>query len=197
MQLFGRTSRIAAGLVLAGGAIELARNAIHYSHDRHDAIPAWHIIVGTWAVALAIGIVGSLIPDRGDRGRVASYVLPCFGAALMMPLTLHLVVFRAMRGIDGFDDWVLYSLIFVGIAHVVFAALVGARAVEIVEGRDPTTVSSIFVITLTASAVPGAIVVLPLPIVAATMVPMLPLLHAMKHFGKAPALPTAVAKVAS
>lgn len=151
-----------------------------------------------WVAALFVGFVGSLVPDRGDRHRVAGYVVPAVGMALMMPLTLHLLVARVMSNVDrGFDDWCFWSVLFVSVAHVAFAILVGLRAAAIVQGRPPISVGTIYIATVTLAGVPGVVLVIPLVITAVTGIPLLPLLYGMERWGERATVPTAIIKAAA
>ncbi|HUS27348.1 MAG TPA: hypothetical protein VMZ53_02535 [Kofleriaceae bacterium] len=162
---------------------------------------AWQIIVGTWIAATAAGLLGMLVRDRGDRWRVVSYVVPAAAVALILPLTIHMPIVLYMGGTDAFDGWVQYAGLFVLLAHITFAAMVGARAKAIVEGREPTPVHSIYGITVAMACVPGLIVIIPVIVTAATGVPILPLLYLMERWGARARLegemPMAVARIAS
>lgn len=191
-----RASRIAAGLVLIVGAIELAYNAVQIGENGHTTHGMWHapaIIVATWLVAAVVALVGAFVPDRADgAGHVSSYVLPYMGVALMLPLTIHLPFAIALGGTEGFDWWVLYSTAFVGIAHIVFAILVGLRASALAKGTQPISVRQIYVGTVVASGMPGLLVVIPVLLVAMTAALLLPMLHAMEvHIQRVNGLPVA------
>jgi len=64
-----------------------------------------------------------------SRAEVASVALPLMGLALLLPLTLHLLVALALSSgsgsvdLSGFDGWICWSVLFVGHAHLVLAAL--------------------------------------------------------------------------
>jgi hypothetical protein len=116
----------------------------------------------------------------------------------MLPLTLHLVV-ASIGGYTarGFDDWCFWSVVFVSIAHVVFAILVGMRAAAIAGGQPPISVGSIYIATVTLAGVPGVILVVPLIITALTGIPLLPLLYGMERWGERATVPTAILKAAA
>lgn len=187
-----RTSRIASGLVLITGAVVLAAYAIRLHplgdglYGEHNGSPSWHtphVIGATWAAAFIAAILGSFVPDRGEQRHVASYVLPSVGAALMLPLTLHLPFAGAMHVTNnGFDTWVELSLILVGVAHVVFAVMVGRRAAALAEGREPTSVRSIYLTTVLCGGIPGVIIVVPVVLVAMTVAFFVPLLYGMERW---------------
>lgn len=192
-----RIARIGFGLVLIMGALYLAQNAVRIERGT-AAMHCWRVICLAWVAALFIGFVGSVVPDRGDRHRVAGYVMPAVGMALMMPLTLHLLVGCLLENTGrGFDDWCFWSVVFVSVAHVVFAILVGLRAAAIVQGRPPISVGTIYIATVTLAGVPGVLLVLPLVITALTGIPLLPLLYGMERWGERAAVPTAIVKAAA
>lgn len=192
-----RIARIAFGLVLISGALYLAQNAVRLERGT-ASMHCWRVICLAWVAALFVGFVGSLVPDRGDRHRVAGYVVPAVGMALMMPLTLHLLVARVMSNVDrGFDDWCFWSVLFVSVAHVAFAILVGLRAAAIVQGRPPISVGTIYIATVTLAGVPGVVLVIPLVITAVTGIPLLPLLYGMERWGERATVPTAIIKAAA
>jgi hypothetical protein len=200
-----RASRLAFGFVMIAGAIVLVHNVLAYSHD-HQAVRdgtawhAWQVIVGTWLAASVTALPGLLIKDRGDHLRVASYVVPAVGIALLLPLTLHMPIALYLSDAAGFDMWCVFSGIFVGVAHVVFAITAGLRARALVEGREPIAVSTIYGVAVAMSCVPGLLVVLPPLVTAATGVPIIPLLFAMERWTKrereAAMLPTAILRAA-
>lgn len=182
-----RVSRLAFGFVMIAGAIVLVRNTLAYSNDHHavangTAWHAWQVIVGTWIAAAAASVVGLLVKDRGDHLRVASYVVPAAGVALLLPLTIHMPIALYLSDADGFDMWCVYSGIFVGVAHIAFALMVGARARALVERREPMAVGTIYGVAVAMACVPGLLVVLPPMITAATGVPIMPLLYAMERW---------------
>jgi len=204
-----RASRLAFGAVMIGGAFVLTKNTYAFAHNERvfDAswVPdrgywhAWQVIVGTWAAAIVASVPGLLIRDRGDRFRIASYMVPAIGVALLLPLTIHMAFF-VKKEAAAFDDWVEYSGIFVALAHIAFAAMVGSRARAIVAGEDPIQVHTIYGVTVAMACVPGLIVVLPPLICAATGIPILPLLYLMERWGKRARdealMPMAVARIA-
>jgi hypothetical protein len=192
-----RIARIGFGLVLISGALFLAQNAVRLERGG-GSMHCWRVICLAWVAALCAGFVGSLVRDRGDRHRVAGYVVPAMGVALMAPLTLHLGVGALMHNTArGFDDWCFWSVVFVSVAHVVFAILVGLRAAAIVQGRPPISVGTIYIATVTLAGVPGVLLVLPLIITAITGLPLLPLLHGMERWGERATVPTAILKAAA
>lgn len=195
-----RIARIGFGLVLISGALFLAQNAVRLERagGGDGLLHCRRIILLAWVAALFVGFVGSLVRDRGDRHRAAGYVVPAVGMALMLPLTLHLGVAMLMGyTARGFDDWCFWSVVFVSVAHVVFAILVGLRAAAIVQGRPPISVGTIYIATVTLACVPGVLLVIPLIITAVTGVPLLPLLYGMERWGERATVPTAILKAAA
>ena len=182
-----RASRLAFGVVMMVGAVVLVHNVLAFSRDHHavgdgHAWHAWQVIVGTWLAASVAALPGLLLKDRGDHLRVASYVVPAAGIALLLPLTIHMPIALWLSDANGFDMWCVYSGIFVGVAHIAFALMVGLRARALVERREPIAVSTIYGVAIAMSCVPGLLVVLPPMITAATGTVILPLLYAMERW---------------
>lgn len=192
-----RIARIGFGLVLISGALFLAQNAVRLERGT-ASMHCRRVMMLAWVAALLVAFVGSLVRDRGDRHRVAGYVVPSMGIALMAPLTLHLFVAKLIGySARGFDNWVFWSVVFVSVAHVVFAILVGLRAAAIVQGRPPISVGTIYIATVTLAGVPGVLLVVPLGITAITGLPLLPLLYGMERWGERATVPTAILKAAA
>ena len=178
-----QASRIAFGLVLIAGAIRLVATGATHSDVTFQQ---------TWLAAFAAAIaVRWLLPARAQHDLLAaSLIIPGIGCALIMPLSIQLIV-----GINGgWDDWVRTSFLYVGVAHVVFAALMAARGWTLAHGRDTVKVSSIYLIVVLAANVPFPVI--PAAIVAITGIPILPVLFYMKRIADreraAIALPTAM-----
>jgi hypothetical protein len=187
-----RTGRIAFGLVLCIGMLVLAGSALSYGF-RPMRIHAWQILGGTWFAAFVIGGLASNVAGSmrrretteldADRKRVAAFVVPAVGLALIAPLTIHLVVAILLDPAsirttsDGFDDWASLALLLTGIAHIAFATLVGMRARALARGAIPI----IFGITLALACIPGIVLVLPPVIVALTGIPIVPFLVRMER----------------
>lgn len=200
-----RVSRLAFGVVMMAGAVVLVHDVLAFNRDHHavgdgHAWHAWQVIVATWLAATVAALPGLLVKDHGDRFRVASYVVPAAGIALLLPLTIHMPIALWLSDADGFDIWCVYSGIFVGVAHLAFAIMVGLRARALVERREPIAVSTIYGVAIAMACVPGLLVVLPPMITAATGVPILPLLYAMERWTQRErenaALPTATLRAA-
>jgi hypothetical protein len=100
----------------------------------------------------------ALVVRSIDRLELASIALPLTGAALLLPLTLHLPFALAMSGLEGFDQWCRLSAIIVGHAHLVLAALFVRHAVRVRRARNPAELKGggrILGWTILASAIPG------------------------------------------
>jgi hypothetical protein len=196
-----RIARIGFGLVLVSGALFLAQNAVRLERAGGSGGGLMHcrrIILLAWIAALFVGFIGSLVRDRGDRHRVAGYVVPAVGMALMLPITLHLFVASVVGYSErSFDDWCFWSVVFVSVAHIVFAILVGVRAAAIVGGRPPISVGTIYIAAVTLAGVPGVVLVIPLVITAVTGLPLVPLLYGMERWGERATVPTAILKAAA
>ncbi len=217
-----RAGRIAFGVVLALGMLVLAVFAIRCGF-RTMPIHAWQLLLGTWlaafgAAALVRTLTDVAAPPRPtaldeDRHRVAAFVVPAVGLALIAPLTVHLLVVvllqldHAMtwhalrRALERFDDWAVLSLALTGPAHATFALLVGRRATQLARDQIPTSVEAIYVASTIAACVPGIVVLLPPVIVALTGLPLLPFLHGMRRVAERDrdprrALPAAIARPA-
>jgi hypothetical protein len=181
-------------------------------------IHAWQILLGTWLAAFATAAlvraltngIAAAEPNElaEDRQRVAALTVPAFGIALIAPLTVHAIVFllanlgagASPHAAEGFDDWVVLSLLLTGPAHVTFATLVGRRAKQLARGAIEISVRTIYIGTVIAACVPGIVLLLPPVVVALTGLPMLPLLYWMPRIAvrdREPRveLPTAIARV--
>jgi hypothetical protein len=143
-----------------------------------------------------VRVIASWLPAPVSRAdlRVPAFVIPSVGIALLAPLTIHMLLLFGINDVEWFDDWCAMSLPTVGLAHLVFAMLVGLRARALVTDRPPIAVRTIFTLTVVASCVPYGMFILPPFLVAATGIPIVPLLFTMERIAKAdrePALPTA------
>ena len=127
-----------------------------------------------------------------------SVALPLAGVALLLPLTVHFLVWllitgdvsvtsqtSLLRGLDGFDEWILFSMGIVGHCHLVLAAMgwrYGSRLATIADqdlDRAPyQTGWRAYGFATLSSVVPGALLIfLPVILVAATGL-LIPLLYA-------------------
>lgn len=168
-----RVGRIAAGLVLIAGAawlvyllVETHRPQIAYT------IPAiWVAAAATYALGAGLGSRRTL--DHTQELALPALAIPAAGAALMLPLTLHLLVAAAIGcGARDFDEWAMVSLIVTGPTHLILAALVARRARQLVTGVPAITPTRIYVICVAVSCLPFAILVLPPLLVGLTGLPI-------------------------
>lgn len=185
------------------GVVMLVGGALFVERVLHRASPeAAKLLAATWLAAFVLGWVVrqlAVVVTRDavpDRLLAASWALPTLGAALLLPLTLHLGVALAL-GVDlhTFAGWAKLGLTFTGPAHVVFAAMATLRAVRIAQGRDAISTRRIYVTTVVVSAIPFVIVFFVPPLlVAFTGTAIVPLLDRMPRIigeGRAP-LPVAI-----
>lgn len=172
-----RVGRIAFGVVLLAGAAILVQRLATL-----DEPEARRVILTTWAVAFAAyAIAGRLgsrrALDHAGELAVPALVVPSVGAALLLPLTLHMP-FAALvaPGAGAFDDWAVISAVITGPTHLVFAALVGERARQLA-AHDPAqpvlTPLKIYGICVAVSCLPFALLVIPPFLVMMTGLPML------------------------
>lgn len=190
--------RVVFGLVLIAGITILAERLVANRHD----VDAAKVIAGTWTVAFGAGGIVSLLAGPSDRSvsprlRVLSYVVPTFGIALLLPLTIHLPIALAL-GVDvaAFDRWAFVSACITGVTHVVFATLAALRAWQLATGRPAISATQVYVAVLAVSCVPFAIVYfIPPVVVGLTGLPILVLLERMPRFIQSGgALPLAVVR---
>jgi hypothetical protein len=196
-----RVGRIAFGVVLLAGA-GLLTHWLGTAGEPRSAL----VIVGAWAAAfVAYAIAGKLGSRRAlahaDELATASLVVPSVGAALLMPLTLHLPFALAMtRDLDGFDGWAELSVFLTGPTHLALAALVALRARQLARGTRAIRTTVIFLICVGVSCVPFGIYILPPIVVAMTGAPIAGLIELMESLAArdrvkavAEALPHAIA----
>jgi hypothetical protein len=176
-----RVGRIALGAVLFAGAAILVQRIEATDRPRAALVLAvtWAAAFAAYAIAGWLGSRRSL--DHADELAVPSLVVPCVGAALLLPLTLHLpfVVGLASRR-DAFDTWAAVGLIITGPTHLVFAALVGQRARQLATGAIAISARRIYGICVGVSCLPFAIFVLPPFVVAVTGLPLAAGIHLME-----------------
>jgi hypothetical protein len=198
-----RVGRIAFGLVLLAGVAVLARRVWAYEE-------AWsaYAIPATWAAAFAAYAIAGLIGsrrtlDHAGELAVPGLVVPWAGAALLLPLTLHLpFALLLTHDARAFDMWVAMSGIFTGPTHLVLAALVAQRARQLATGARAIDPWRIYGICVAVSCLPFAIFMIPPILVMLTGIPMLAFLIWMKAFARrdrdrarAEALPRATARL--
>lgn len=185
-----RAGRLAFGVVLIVGAVYLVLTMCSNGHGGREGDAA-RILGWTWLLAAGAGVaawaIARWLPAPPDTGAVLakSLVLPTLGAALLLPLTLHLLVFRSVDSpswASQFDDWVGISLVITGPAHLVFAILSATRAYMLAIGRPALSPLKIYGFTVAASCLPFVLLLaIPPVLVAITGVPILPLLDGMER----------------
>jgi hypothetical protein len=173
-----RMVRIAFGTVLIVGAAALVANDL-----RGQPVQPALLVPLTWAGAFIAGawvrMFGARpVPIEQARARLdASIVLPSIGIALMLPLTLHLPVVLALGGVADYAAWVKLSIVLTGLTHVVVATMVGIRGAQLAAGRQPFSITAIYLTAIGVSCVPFALLLfIPPLIVAVTGLAYLPLL---------------------
>lgn len=187
-----RIARIAFGTVLLIGAvalvIALALQPGLCSYARDPPSPSAAQVIGyTWLAAAVAAAVAHAIAAAlrlrlgGDALFLPSLIAPVAGAALLLPLTLHLLVALATGTTREFDWWASISLLITGPAHIAFLVLSVQRIHALAAGRLAGTPWRIFGITVAVSCVPFVVMVVPPVLVALTGVPILPLLHRMER----------------
>lgn len=169
-----RVGRIAFGVVLLAGAAILVQRLANL-----DEPQARRVILTTWAVAFAAyAIAGRLgsrrVLDHAGELAVPALVVPSIGAALLLPLTLHMPIATLVApGAGAFDDWAVISAIITGPTHLVFAVLAGERARQLATGEPALTPLKIYGICVAVSCLPFALLVIPPFLVMMTGLPML------------------------
>jgi hypothetical protein len=174
------------------GAVVLVER-LHRGGDQ-PVHAAW-ILLASWMLALvAAPLVRWALPARrpvAPHALVkASIVLPGVGAALLLPLTVHLpfALFPiGLAGMDAFDTWARLSYALVAPAHVVLAVLVALRGVRLAR-RPAPSIGSVYLLTLAAAWLPslagsglGALLqIIPAVVVALTGIVFVPVLLAME-----------------
>jgi hypothetical protein len=185
--LYGmRMGRLAFGITLLVGtaAMYLAAIEDHYA----DGLHAGEIVLVTWAAAFALGAAVRAACGRSTRSAAglqrSSVVIPAVGVALLLPLTLLMFGLQlAGDRIHEFDMWVQVAPLFVGVPHIVFAAMLGTRAARLVTGRAAPSPWMIYGWSVVASAFPGVLLYfIPSILVAVVGLPILPLMFWMQPY---------------
>lgn len=172
-----RVGRIAAGGVLIAGALWIVYLLAETHRPRiAHAIPAiWGAAAIVYALCATLGSRRSL--DHAQELAVPALAIPAAGAALMLPLTLHLLVALAIGcQARDFDEWAGLSVLFTGPTHLTLAALVARRARQLVTGVAAISPARIYGICVAVSCLPFAILVLPPFLVGLTGLPIAALL---------------------
>ena len=173
--------RLAFGAVMLAGVAVLLQRLVELRDVQTNKV-----IATTWIVAVFCGFVfrhvAVVFADRKslDRIFVLSYAVPTLGVALLLPLSLHLIVALAIGHVGDFDTWTRMSIWFAGPAHLAFAFLATRRAVRIAQGKPAQGARDVFVETVMIASLPYALLVVPPLIVAATGIPIIPLLDRMR-----------------
>jgi hypothetical protein len=210
-----RAGRVTFGVILIVGAFGLVALALGTDgratlalEPEGPATPrglhAWHVIVASWLLAFIAARVAAAIETRSpdahepDALRDAALWVPSVGIALLLPLTLHMLVFAASHRVHAFDQWTRFGIMFVGHTHIVFAGLVYLRARALMRGDKPISVTWLYIVTCVFAAVPFGV---PVPYVAVTGIPIVPLLIWMKRAARIErerccGMPIAIARVA-
>lgn len=180
-----QAARVAFGLVLVAGAARVVCIAHAASHaavtGSATAVALGHAWLAATAAAVATYAILRILPQVREREHIreASFVLPAIGAALVLPLSVHaLWKLASGAGLHDFDEWAWLSIVFTGLAHVVFAISAAVRASQLARGKPPIHTGMIYAITIAAGMFPFP--VLPSIYIALTGIPILPLVYAMK-----------------
>lgn len=179
-----RIARISFGGALIFGALTIVYGVLE---DWRRAPPAAFLLATSWLVALALGGIGLALARRVRWTRdpdfllAPSVIVPMIGLALVLPLTLHLLVFAiADAAGSAFNEWVALSVLASGVAHLVLVLGVILRGRALVAHRATPTPGSIYAATVAGGAVPFIVFLLPPVIVAVTALPFLWLLRHME-----------------
>ena len=187
-----RAGRTVFGSVLILGTIWLFYAGCSGRHDwqreRYAAGPfdAAQIIGLTWLAAVVAGVAAWRLvrwrPLTGGRGRLlyASVMIPAAGFAVLLPISLHCLVALAISERQAFGDWVIWSILYSGLAHLALLLACLGRSYQLVAGKPAWSPATIYFVVVAVSCVPFIILILPPLIVAATGIGFLPVLYAMQ-----------------
>lgn len=196
-----RSGRLAFGLVLLIAAAGLTQTVVNeglastgsWFGSRDGVEPAVHtLLLWAWGGAFAAGAVMHLlvrfIPALDLRVRgTTSFVVPSLGAALLLPITVHLGWY-VMNGMsmNRFNEWAVWAIALTALSHIGFAIMTARRARRLARGEEPNTVKNIFAWTVVLAALPFGIFLLAIPpvLVAITGIPIVPLLVLMERLAK-------------
>lgn len=151
-----RFVRVIVGVTLLAGVLGVIGAAI----TEHPVIAP--DLLRIWPAAAIAGVIASCVAPlvvrrvAGDAWATSSIVLPATGIALLLPLTLHILAFHwAGESWASVDDWCGLAVAGTFVAHIVFAVLLGVRAVSIARsGKSALSVGELFLLTTLASAFP-------------------------------------------
>jgi hypothetical protein len=187
-----RAATATAGVVLiAGAALMVATAFPRVFHIERLAHASYDLVFGTWSAALLAGAltytIVRLSPTASARPMrpARPFVLLSVGAALMLPLTLHAIAGLVIwsESARDFHQWIALSLMLTPTAHLMFAAIAGARAAQLANGQPAASLKWVYGVTVAVSAVPfGLLYMLPPILVAITGLPILPLLRLMERY---------------
>ena len=176
-------ARLVFGSILGIGAAVLLSRTQFRGGESSDSLAS--VLEWTWLAAfiggLATLVAASYVPfDWPARSLLhASFVVPAAGMALVLPLTVHLGYFVTFgNGLSGFDEWVGLSVLFTGVAHVVFAVMATVRASQLARGKPAISIGFIYACSVAAGMIPFPVI--PSLLIAITGLPILPLLYLMK-----------------
>lgn len=168
-----RAGRIAFGAVLLAGAALLVHRLTSAAHPRAAEVilVSWGTAFAAYALAGRLGSRRAL--DHAEELELPALVVPSLGAALLLPLTLHLP-FAALisRELRAFDNWAQLSLLITGPTHLALAVLAAFRARQLALGVPALSPKWIYGICVAVSCLPFGIFVLPPLLVAATGLPL-------------------------
>jgi hypothetical protein len=177
-------ARMAFGVVLIGGVARLISTAQtpHVAGSTLGSVIGWAWVIAS-AAALATYVFVRIMPwrpvRRSESQLQTSWMVPIAGIALLLPITIHLLCRLLVDGrVGDWSEWVSLSLMFTGFAHVVFAVLAATRAAQLASGKPAISCGAIYGWCVLAANVPFPI--LPAFYVAATGLPILPMLMLMK-----------------
>jgi hypothetical protein len=175
-----RVGRIAFGAVLLAGTALVAHRLWILDHPRltHVIPPIWAAAFAAYLAAAAIGSRRQL--DHAGELAVPGLVVPSVGAALLLPITLHLPFVAAFaHDWRTFDVWAAVGLVITAPTHLALAALVAQRARQLATGAQAISPQKIYTICVAVSCLPFAIFVIPPFLVALTGLPLAALIAAM------------------
>jgi hypothetical protein len=168
-----RAGRIAFGAVLLAGAALLVHRLTSTDHPRAAQVilAAWGTAFAAYAVAGRLGSRRAL--DHAGELEIPALVVPSLGAALLLPLTLHLPFAAALsRELRAFDSWAQLSLLITGPTHLALAVLAALRARQLALGVPALSPKWIYGLCVAVSCLPFGIFVIPPLLVAATGLPL-------------------------
>ena len=187
-----RAGRTAFGLVMIAGAAVLTWQGVDL-HKPYPRVHAWEILTGAWVGAFVAYLIVTAAARRiaiRRSLRVPGLVVPTIGIALLVPLTLHMPVALMIGGIEGFDVWCCVCITLIGITNLLFAAFAAMRAYRLVTDHAAQSPWKIYNLTVFIACVPFVLLfALPPLVVAATGLPIVPMLYGMEKIAAADRVP--------